>query len=231
MVLGILRLLVSARTQVLGTALSVDSVGSSQILHGERRAELVGDRGPPTVQASQPRLLQRQGTSWTLCQNSMQQLGRRPRGRPQHRCRPKSKKNGESSLSSRQHGRHARSSSKKLPPCPSSRAPAKRQHKAAVDACFLVAETGDKVEEQKLRVQQASVEAPFKTSTEAGTFHSGCGRGCGHPLVAPGCSPTQGTAPVVAGARGAFSASSCVHPRRRRRDLAAAFWRQQLGRT
>ena len=41
-----------------------------------------------------------------------------------------------------------------------------RQHKAAVDSCVLLAEMGDKVEEQKTRVQQASV--------EAGAHHACC---------------------------------------------------------
>ena len=49
-----------------------------------------------------------------------------------------------------------------------------RQHKAAVDACVLLAETGDKVKEQKLR-EQASVKAALETSREAGTHHAGCG--------------------------------------------------------
>ena len=50
-----------------------------------------------------------------------------------------------------------------------------RQHKAAVDACVLLAETGGKVKEQKTRVQQASVKAALETSREAGAHHVGCG--------------------------------------------------------
>ena len=50
-----------------------------------------------------------------------------------------------------------------------------RQHKAAVDACVLLAETGGKVKEQRTRVQQASVEAGLETSREAGAHHAGCG--------------------------------------------------------
>ena len=50
-----------------------------------------------------------------------------------------------------------------------------KQHKAAVDARVLLAETGDKVKEQKMRVQQASVEAALETSSEAGAWHAGCG--------------------------------------------------------
>ena len=44
---GFLRLLVSARNWVRGTALPVEIVGSNQNVHGERRAELVGGKSPP----------------------------------------------------------------------------------------------------------------------------------------------------------------------------------------
>ena len=58
----------------------------------------------------------------------------------------------------------------------------RRQHKAAVDFCVLLAETDDKVKEQETRVQQASVEAALETSREAGAHHAGCRRRCGHAL-------------------------------------------------
>ena len=38
-----------------------------------------------------------------------------------------------------------------------------RQHKAAVDSFVLLPETGDKVKEQKTRVQQTSVDAALET--------------------------------------------------------------------
>ena len=59
MTLGILRLLVSARSWVLGTALLVESVGSKQILHGEIRAGLAGVTSPPL----EPTWLQREAQS------------------------------------------------------------------------------------------------------------------------------------------------------------------------
>ena len=52
-----------------------------------------------------------------------------------------------------------------------------RQHKAAVDACVLLAETDGKVKEQKTRVQQASVQAALETSREASAHHAGCVEG------------------------------------------------------
>ena len=52
-----------------------------------------------------------------------------------------------------------------------------RQYKSAVDSCVLLAATGDKVKEQKTRVQQAYVEAALETSREAGVYHAGCGTG------------------------------------------------------
>ena len=48
-----------------------------------------------------------------------------------------------------------------------------RQHKAAVDACVVLAES--MVKEQKTRVQQGSVEGALETSTEAGAHNAGCG--------------------------------------------------------
>ena len=76
-----------------------------KILHGEIRAELVGGKSPPLEPARLLRFAQRQGASWTICHSAMQRGGRRPRVHSQRRSRPRSKKNGQSSPSSRQHSR------------------------------------------------------------------------------------------------------------------------------
>ena len=53
---GIVRLMVSARSMVLGTALPVESVGSKQILHGEIRAGLAGEKSAPLEPACSERV-------------------------------------------------------------------------------------------------------------------------------------------------------------------------------
>ena len=50
-----------------------------------------------------------------------------------------------------------------------------QRHKAVVDSRVLLPETGDKVKEQRTRVQQTP-EAALETSREAGAYHAGCGR-------------------------------------------------------
>ena len=69
----------AARNWVLGTALPVESVGSRQILHGERRAELVGGKRHPLEPTRLLRVIQRQGRS------AMRWCGRRPTVRSQPR--------------------------------------------------------------------------------------------------------------------------------------------------
>ena len=71
-----------------------------------------------------------------------------------------------------------------------------REHKAAVDACVLLAETGGKVEEQKTRVEQASVEAALeKARMREPTI------GCGQAFVAFARSNPQGAAAMLLTAR------------------------------
>ena len=68
----------------------------------------------------------------------------------------------------------------------------RRQRKAAVDSCGLLAETGGKVKEQKTRVQQASVEAALETSS-----HAGCGGDVATLLSPLGGSNPQGAATML----------------------------------
>ena len=132
--------------RVLGTALPVESVGSSQIQHDERRAELVGDRGPLMVQANQSLVFQRQGcrdaATWeakgaltALQQAEIEEKRRVFVEQPTAQSARKQLEQEVATLSKLESAYQ-------------------RQHKAAVDACFLVAETGDKVKEYPTANQQ-----------------------------------------------------------------------------
>ena len=173
MVPGILRLLASARSWVLGTALPVESVGSSQILHCEIRAELVRDRSPLLEPARLRQAVQKSGgvvDSLSKCDAAVWEAAK-----------------GALTASQQSEIEHKRRVVVEQPTAHSARkqleqevaalfkfeSAFQRQHKAAVDSYVLLAETSDKVKEQKTRVQQASVQAALETSTEAGAHHAG----------------------------------------------------------
>ena len=141
MALGILRLLVSARSWVLGTALLVENVGSKRILHGEIRAGLAGGTSPPLEPARLQRAAQSQEESWTLFQSVMPRCGRRPMARSQRRVVVEQP---TAHLERKQLEQEVAALSKL-------ESAYQRQHKAAVDSCDCWRKTGDKVKEQKTR--------------------------------------------------------------------------------
>ena len=117
---GILRLLVSARNKVLGTALPGESLGSSQILHGDIRAEYVGGKSPPLEPARLLRVAERQEASWTLSKRDAA-VWEAAKGAltasQQSEIGEKRRVTVEQTRS-----RHRSNLTKKLQPCPSSRA-------------------------------------------------------------------------------------------------------------
>ena len=173
---GVLRLLVTARCWVLGTALPVENVGSKQTSHGEIRAGRAGGTSPPLQPARLQQAIQSQGEfvdSLSMCDAAVWEAAKGALTASQQ-----SEIEEKRRVVAEQPTAHsARKQLEQEVAARSKRESAyQRQHKAAVNSCVLLAETGDKVKEQKTRVQLASVEAELETSREVGAHHAGCGR-------------------------------------------------------
>ena len=168
---GILRLLVTARCWV-----PVENVGSKQTLHGEIRAGRAGGTSPPLQPAKLQQAIQSQGEfvdSLSMCDAKVWEAAKGAlTASQQSEIKEKRRVVAEQPT--------AHSARKQLEQEVAARSKREsahqRQHKAAVNSCVLLAETGDKVKEQKTRVQLASVEAELETSREVGAHHAGCGR-------------------------------------------------------
>ena len=169
MVLGILRLLVSARSGVLWTALQVESVDSSQIVHGQRRAVLWAAEAHCGRPARQLREAQKAGgvvdsldaAVWeaateelTASQQAEIEAKRRVVvGQPTAESAHKQFEQEVASLSELESAHQ-------------------RQQKAAVDACFLVAERATK---SRSRSCSKRLWTQRWKRPEAGTYHASSG--------------------------------------------------------
>ena len=137
MVLGILRLLVSARSWVLGTALPVE--------RGEIRAGLAGGTSPPLEPASGSKL----GGAVDSLSKCVVAVWEAAKGA--HTASQQSEIEEKRRVVFEQPTAHSAREQleQEVPALSKLESAYQRQHKAAVDSCVLLAETGDKVKEQK----------------------------------------------------------------------------------